>query len=128
MLVMTVGQARIFMIMGADGLLPRWFARVDPKFKTPANGTWLTGLAAAVIGGLFPVRIHGELGVDRYPARVHHCVPRGSGAPVATARATSAVSGAVALVHLPRWRDRLYRHDPRVAPGYVDPISRLRHA
>ena len=61
MLVMTVGQARIFMIMGADGLLPRWFARVHPRFKTPANGTWLTGLAAAVIGGLFPVRVLGEL-------------------------------------------------------------------
>jgi APA family basic amino acid/polyamine antiporter len=61
MLVMTVGQARIFMTMGADGLLPAWFARVHPKFKTPANGTWLTGLGAAVIGGLFPVRILGEL-------------------------------------------------------------------
>ncbi len=61
MLVMTVGQARIFMTMGADGLLPGWFARVHLTFKTPANGTWLTGLAAAVIGGLFPVRILGEL-------------------------------------------------------------------
>jgi APA family basic amino acid/polyamine antiporter len=61
MLVMTVGQARIFMTMGVDGLLPDWFARVHPKYKTPANGTWLTGLAAAVIGGLFPVRILGEL-------------------------------------------------------------------
>jgi APA family basic amino acid/polyamine antiporter len=61
MLVMTVGQARIFMTMGADGLLPGWFARVHPRFKTPANGTWLTGLAAAVIGGLLPVRILGEL-------------------------------------------------------------------
>jgi APA family basic amino acid/polyamine antiporter len=61
MLVMTVGQARIFMIMGSDGLLPGWFARIHPRFKTPANGTWLTGLVAAVIGGLFPVRILGEL-------------------------------------------------------------------
>jgi APA family basic amino acid/polyamine antiporter len=61
MLVMTVGQARIFMTMGVDGLLPGWFARIHPKYKTPANGTWLTGLAAAVIGGLFPVRILGEL-------------------------------------------------------------------
>lgn len=61
MLVMTVGQARIFMRMGTDGLLPCWFARVHPRFRTPANGTWLSGLAAAVIGGLFPVRILGEL-------------------------------------------------------------------
>jgi basic amino acid/polyamine antiporter, APA family len=61
MLVMTVGQARIFMSMGLDGLLPQWFARIHPRFKTPANGTWVTGLAAAIIGGLFPVRILGEL-------------------------------------------------------------------
>jgi APA family basic amino acid/polyamine antiporter len=61
MLVMTVGQARIFMSMGADGLLPPWFARVHPRFKTPANGTWVTGLAAAIVGGLLPVRILGEL-------------------------------------------------------------------
>ncbi|HVW71052.1 MAG TPA: amino acid permease [Steroidobacteraceae bacterium] len=61
MLVMTVGQARIFMTMGEDGLLPSWFARIHARFKTPANGTLLTGLAAAVIGGLFPVRVLGEL-------------------------------------------------------------------
>ena len=61
MLVMTVGQARIFMRMGADGLLPPWFSRIHPRFKTPANGTWVTGLAAAIIGGLLPVRILGEL-------------------------------------------------------------------
>jgi APA family basic amino acid/polyamine antiporter len=61
MLVMTVGQARIFMSMARDGLLPPWFARIHPRFKTPANGTWVTGLAAAIIGGLLPVRILGEL-------------------------------------------------------------------
>jgi APA family basic amino acid/polyamine antiporter len=61
MLVMTVGQARIFMSMGTDGLLPPWFSRVHPRFKTPANGTWVTGLAAAIVGGLLPVRILGEL-------------------------------------------------------------------
>lgn len=61
MLVMTIGQARIFMRMGEDGLLPPWFSRIHPRFKTPANGTWVTGLAAAIIGGLLPVRILGEL-------------------------------------------------------------------
>lgn len=61
MLVMTIGQARIFMRMGEDGLLPSWFSRIHPRFKTPANGTWVTGLAAAIIGGLLPVRILGEL-------------------------------------------------------------------
>ena len=61
MLVMTLAQARIFFAMARDGLLPPWFSRVHPKFKTPSTGTALTGICAAIIGGLFPVRILGEL-------------------------------------------------------------------
>jgi APA family basic amino acid/polyamine antiporter len=49
------------MSMARDGLLPPWFSRIHPRFKTPGNGTWVTGLAAAIIGGLLPVRILGEL-------------------------------------------------------------------
>jgi basic amino acid/polyamine antiporter, APA family len=61
MLVMTVGQARIFMAMAADGLLPPWFAAVHPRFRTPAHSTLVTWVAATLIGGLLPVRILGEL-------------------------------------------------------------------
>jgi APA family basic amino acid/polyamine antiporter len=61
MLVMTLAQARIFFAMARDGLLPPWFSRVHPKFKTPSTGTAVTGVTAAIIGGLFPVRILGEL-------------------------------------------------------------------
>jgi APA family basic amino acid/polyamine antiporter len=61
MLVMTLAQARIFFAMARDGLLPEWFARVHPRFKTPSTGTALTGIVAAIIGGLFPVRILGEM-------------------------------------------------------------------
>ena len=61
MLVMTVGQARIFLAMATDGLLPQWFGRVHPKFRTPARSTLVTGAGAALIGGLLPVRILGEL-------------------------------------------------------------------
>jgi basic amino acid/polyamine antiporter, APA family len=61
MLVMTLAQARIFFAMARDGLLPTWFSRVHPKFKTPSTGTAVTGISAAIIGGLFPVRILGEL-------------------------------------------------------------------
>ncbi len=61
MLVMTLAQARIFFAMARDGLLPPWFSHVHPKFKTPSTGTAVTGVAAAIIGGLFPVRILGEL-------------------------------------------------------------------
>jgi basic amino acid/polyamine antiporter, APA family len=61
MLVMTLAQARIFFAMARDGLLPPWFSRVHPKFKTPSTGTAVTGISAAIIGGLFPVKILGEL-------------------------------------------------------------------
>jgi basic amino acid/polyamine antiporter, APA family len=61
MLVMTIAQARIFFAMARDGLLPGFFGRVHPRFQTPSTGTVITGVAAAVIGGLFPVKILGEL-------------------------------------------------------------------
>ncbi len=61
MLVMTLAQARIFFAMARDGLIPSWFARVHPRFRTPSTGTAVTGAAAAIIGGLLPVRILGEL-------------------------------------------------------------------
>jgi len=61
MLVMTLAQARIFFAMARDGLLPMAFARVHPRFRTPSTATVITGVTAAIIGGLFPVRILGEL-------------------------------------------------------------------
>lgn len=61
MLVMTLAQARIFLSMSQDGLLPKFFGRVHPTFRTPSVGTVITGAAAAVIGGLFPVGILGQL-------------------------------------------------------------------
>jgi len=61
MLVMTLGQARIFFSMACDGLLPSTFAAVHPKFRTPTTGTVVTGVTAAIVGGLFPVRALGEL-------------------------------------------------------------------
>jgi basic amino acid/polyamine antiporter, APA family len=61
MLVMTIAQARIFLSMARDGLLPPIFGRVHPKFRTPSTGTVVTATCGAVIGGLFPVGILGEL-------------------------------------------------------------------
>ncbi len=61
MLVMTIAQARIFYAMAQDGLLPQTFAKIHPKFRTPSTGTIVTGVCAAVIGGLFPVGLLGEL-------------------------------------------------------------------
>ena len=61
MLVMTIAQARIFFAMARDGLLPPFFGRVHPRFRTPSVGTVVTGVSAALIGGLFPVSLLGHL-------------------------------------------------------------------
>ena len=48
MLVFQLGQPRIFMAMSRDGLLPKRFSKVHPKYKTPAFSTIITGLLVAV--------------------------------------------------------------------------------
>ena len=48
LLVFQLGQPRIFFSMSRDGLLPKAFAKVHPKYRTPYVGTILTGLFVAV--------------------------------------------------------------------------------
>ncbi len=60
-LVMLMGQPRIFFSMARDGLLPKLFGKVHPKYQTPYVSTIITGLVAAVIAGLFPIGLLGEL-------------------------------------------------------------------
>ncbi|HEX8905099.1 MAG TPA: amino acid permease [Longimicrobiaceae bacterium] len=60
-LVMLMGQPRIFYSMARDGLLPPAFGKVHPRFRTPYITTIVTGIVAAVVGGLFPIGILGEL-------------------------------------------------------------------
>jgi APA family basic amino acid/polyamine antiporter len=60
-LVLLMGQPRIFFAMAKDGLLPPVFAKVHPRFRTPHVTTLVTGALAMVIAGLFPISILGEL-------------------------------------------------------------------
>ena len=60
-LVMLMGQPRIFLSMSQDGLLPTFFAKVHPKFQTPYLGTILVGVFAAVLAGFLPIGLLGEL-------------------------------------------------------------------
>jgi APA family basic amino acid/polyamine antiporter len=54
-LVTLYGQIRIFMVMARDGLLPAPFAKVHPRHMTPHICTWITGIATALIAGIFPL-------------------------------------------------------------------------
>ncbi len=48
LLVFQMGQPRIWMSMSRDGLLPKAFSRIHPKFKTPSFATIVTGFVVAV--------------------------------------------------------------------------------
>ena len=60
-LVMLLGQPRIFYTMSKDGLLPPVFSTVHPRFRTPWIAQILTGAIAMLVAGLFPIGLLGEL-------------------------------------------------------------------
>jgi len=60
-LVMLMGQPRIFYSMAKDGLLPSFLAKVHPKFRTPYMGTIIVGIFAASLAGFLPIGLLGEL-------------------------------------------------------------------
>ena len=61
MVVMTMGQPRVFYSMSKDGLLPEWAAKIHPKFQTPHITTAITGTVVAILAGLVPISLLGEL-------------------------------------------------------------------
>jgi APA family basic amino acid/polyamine antiporter len=60
-LVSLLGQPRIFFSMSRDGLLPSTFARIHPRYGTPHITTWITGTGCAILSGLLPLDLLGEL-------------------------------------------------------------------
>ena len=59
-LVMMLGQTRVFYAMSKDGLLP-WFGNAHKKFGTPHVATVVTGIFVLICGGLMPMSLVGEL-------------------------------------------------------------------
>ncbi len=60
-LVLLYGQSRIFFTMSRDGLLPRMFAFVHPRLKTPFRSQILIGAVVAVVAALVPIHVLGEM-------------------------------------------------------------------
>jgi basic amino acid/polyamine antiporter, APA family len=60
-LVLLLGQPRIFYRMAVDGLLPGVFTKVHSKFKTPHVTTAVTGIVSAILAGLFPIGVLSKL-------------------------------------------------------------------
>jgi len=60
-LVMLMGQTRIFYAMASDGFLPKFFCRIHPRFQTPSMATIITSVVAMGIAGIFPIQLLSEL-------------------------------------------------------------------
>ncbi|HWX93464.1 MAG TPA: amino acid permease [Terriglobales bacterium] len=55
LLVFQLGQARVWFAMSRDGLMPKLFGRVHPRFRTPATATWIAGLVVGVPAGILDI-------------------------------------------------------------------------
>ena len=61
MVVMLLGQSRVFFSMSKDGLLPKVFSNVHPKFRTPWISSITVGLVVAVFASTIPLDALGEM-------------------------------------------------------------------
>ena len=60
-LVMLMGQSRVFFSMSKDGLMPKVFSEVHPKFRTPAKNNLLFMLVVSLFAAFIPARVVGEM-------------------------------------------------------------------
>jgi len=61
MIVMLLGQSRVFYSMSKDGLLPEMFSHIHPKFRTPWISSLTVGLVVATFSSLIPLASLGEM-------------------------------------------------------------------
>src|SRR6202049_982946 len=55
LLVFQLGQSRVCFAMSRDGLFPRIFGRVHPRFQTPIFSTWMAGFVVGIPAGLLDI-------------------------------------------------------------------------
>ena len=60
-LVMLLGQSRVFFAMSRDGLLPKLFSELHPKWQTPYKTNLIFLLAGALMAGIFPISKLGHM-------------------------------------------------------------------
>jgi len=60
-LVMLLGQSRVFWTMSRDGLLPQFVSKIHPRFQTPYLTSIITGVAVAIVSSFLTVREAGNL-------------------------------------------------------------------
>lgn len=60
-LVMLMGQTRVFYTMSTDGLIPKIFSKLHPKYRTPYKSQWLFFVFVSIFAGFIPDRIVGDM-------------------------------------------------------------------
>jgi APA family basic amino acid/polyamine antiporter len=60
-LVMLMGQSRVFYSMSKDGLVPKVFSELHPRFRTPFKANWLLLIFVGLFGGFVPGSVAGDL-------------------------------------------------------------------
>ncbi len=61
LIVMLLGQIRVFYAMSRDGLLSPWLSAVHPRYGTPHRATLVTGLGVAILAGFVPIGVAAEI-------------------------------------------------------------------
>ncbi len=61
MLVMLLGQSRVFFSMSRDGLLWPWASRIHPRFRTPYLSSIVVGIFVAILAALVPLHVLDEM-------------------------------------------------------------------
>jgi len=70
LLVLMLGQSRVFFAVSRDGLLPPAFSKIHPKYRTPYIPTTLTGIAVGITAALLPIQEIAELTQYRHAIRL----------------------------------------------------------
>lgn len=60
-MLLLMGQSRVFMTMSHDGLLPRAFSTIHPKFRTPVYNNTIFMVVVGVLAAFVPARVAGEM-------------------------------------------------------------------
>ena len=60
-LVMLMGQTRVFYTMSTDGLIPKVFSKLHPKFRTPYKSQWLFFIFVSIFAGFIPDKYVGDM-------------------------------------------------------------------
>ena len=61
MLVMMLGQTRVFLGMAKDGLMPKFFSKIHPTFQTPWQSTILVGLVVSLVASFTPIGVLSDM-------------------------------------------------------------------